>query len=257
MALLSGCRSTAHSLVFVLIVMFASGNVSVRADDLRVAVASNFAGVAQKLGRQFERETGHDVTLVFGSTGKLYAQILNGAPFDIFLAADAERPRLLEKQGKIITGTRHTYAVGRIVLWSADDTFVDPEGTVLGRGQFHRLAIADPVLAPYGRAAREALIALGDWTRLKARIVRGKNISQVFQFVSTGNAELGIVAASQVLSDDGNRRGSLWIIPESLYAPIEQQVVLLRDRPAGRAFLSFLSGEAARAVIRANGYGAG
>lgn len=255
MALLSGCRSVAHSLIVVLMVTFAFGHVSVRADDLRVAVAANFAGVAQKLGRQFEMETGHDVTLVFGSTGKHYAQILNGAPFDIFLAADVEHPRLLEEQGKIIAGTRHTYAFGRIVLWSADDTLIDPEGAVLGRGQFHRLAIADPVLAPYGRAAREALVALGYWERLEARIVRGKNISQVFQFVSTGNAQLGIVAASQVLPDDSDRRGSLWIIPEALYAPIEQQVVLLRDRPAGRAFLAFLASEAARAVMRTNGYG--
>jgi len=236
----------------LLIFVLASSGMPVRADELRVAVAANFAGVAQILGRQFEAETGDVAILVFGSTGKHYAQIRNGAPFDVFLAADVERPRLLEEQQAIVAGTRFTYASGRIVLWSADDTLVDSEGAVLEQAQFHRLSIADPDLAPYGRAAREALGALGYWERLEGRIVRGKNVSQAFQFVSTRNAELGIVSASQVLSGDN---GSTWVIPQSLYEPIEQQAVLLRDRPAGRSFLAFLKSKTARAVIRANGYG--
>jgi len=235
-----------------LIVVFASVGMPVRADELRIAVAANFASVAQLLGRQFEAETGNVAILVFGSTGKHYAQILNGAPFDVFLAADVERPRLLEDQQAIVAGTRFTYAFGQIVLWSADDTFVDSEGAVLEHAQFRRLSIADPELAPYGRAAREALVALGYWGHLEGRIVRGKNISQAFQFVSTRNAELGIVSASQVRSGDN---GSTWVIPQSLYEPIEQQAILLRDRPAGRSFLAFLRSETARAIIRANGYG--
>jgi len=243
------------SIFSVLIAALSLRVAPAKADELRIAVAANFAVVAQQLGRQFEAQSGHVVTLVSGSTGKHYAQIRNGAPFDVFLAADVKRPQLLEQQQKIVAGTRFTYALGRIVLWSAIDTLVDAEGAVLEHGAFRHLAIADPDLAPYGRAAREALIALGQWTRLERRIVRGKNISQAFQFVSTGNAELGIVAVSQVLAGGNSRRGSTWIIPESLYAPIRQQAVLLRDQPAGRSFLKFLCSEAARTVIRANGYG--
>jgi len=239
----------------LLIVVCNLGVASAGADELRVAVAANFAGTAQMLIRQYEAETGHVVTQVFGSTGKHYAQILNGAPFDVFLAADVERPQMLEAQRKIVAGTRFTYAFGRIVLWSANGELVDPQGAVLEHGNFHRLAIADPKLAPYGRAAKEALVALGYWAHLKDRIVRGKNISQTFQFVSTRNAELGIIAASQVLSSENSQTGSLWVIPESLYTPIEQQAVLLRDRPVGRSFLAFLKSAAARAIIRAHGYG--
>ncbi len=239
----------------VLVAVFVFGSSALRADELRVAVAANFVSMAQQLGRQFDGQSGHVTTFVPGSTGKHYAQIRNGAPFDIFLAADARRPELLEAQQLIVAGTRFTYALGRIVLWSVSDTVVDAGGSVFEHGQFRRLAIADPELAPYGRAAREVLVALGQWTRLEGRIVRGKNVSQAFQFVSTGNAELGIVAASQVLAGGELRRGSVWIIPESLYAPIRQQAVLLRDRPAGRAFMRFISSETARAAIRANGYG--
>ncbi len=247
-----------HFILRAALVLFAICAFSVsfaRAGELRVAVAANFAGVAQQLGRQFEAETGHVVTLVFGSTGKHYAQIVNGAPFDLFLAADVERPRLLDAQQYIVAGTRFTYAFGRIVLWSADESLVDAHGSVLEDGKFHRLSIADPALAPYGRAARQVLIALGHWERLSGSIVRGKNISQAFQFVSTGNAQLGIVAASQILFAGSSRRGSFWIIPKSLYAPIEQQAVLLIDRPVCREFLAYLQSEAARAVIEANGYG--
>ncbi len=228
---------------------------AVKADPVRIAVAANFAGVAQELGRRFEAETGHVPTFVFGSTGKHYAQIVNGAPFDVFMAADAERPRLLEQQRLIVADTRFTYAVGRIVLWSVREDYIDDAGAVLADGTFRRLAIADPDLAPYGRAARQALTALGHWQRLAPRIVRGKNVSQAFGFVSTGNAELGIVAASQVVAREGDRPGSIWVVPFDLYEPIEQQAALLRDRPAGRSFIAFLRSDAARAVIRAHGYG--
>lgn len=224
------------------------------ADPVRIAVAANFAGAAQALGRQFEAESGHAPTFVFGSTGMHYAQIVNGAPFDVFLAADVERPRLLDQQQLIVPGTRFTYAVGRIVLWSMRENYVDDGGAVLAGTTFPRLAIADPELAPYGRAARQALIALGHWQRLAPRIVRGKNVSQAFGFVRTGNAALGIVAASQVAALGGAAPGSAWAIPVDLYEPIAQQAVLLRDEPAGRAFIVFLRSDAARAVIIAHGY---
>lgn len=228
---------------------------SAAADELKVAVAANFAVVAQEVSRQFEEKTGHTATLVFGSTGKHYAQIHNGAPFDVFMAADSERPRLLEEQRKTVAGSRFTYAFGHIALWSATGGLVKPGGEVLRYGEFRRLAIADPNLAPYGRAAREALIALGHWENLQPRIVRGKNVNQAFQFVKTGNAELGIVAVSQIPSVDSRQHGSVWVIPGSLYAPIEQQAVLLRESLTGRSFLAFLNSEPVRAVIRANGYG--
>jgi len=227
---------------------------AVNADPVRIAVAANFAGVAQELGRRFAADTGHVPTFVFGSTGKHYAQIVNGAPFDMFLAADAERPRLLEQQRLIVAGTRFTYAVGHIVLWSAREDYVDDAGAILADGTFRRLAVAEPDLAPYGRAARQALTALGHWQRLVPRIVRGKNVSQAFGFVSTGNAELGIVAASQVAAREGDSPGSVWVIPLDLYEPIEQQAVLLRDGRAGRSFIAFLHSAAARALIRAHGY---
>ena len=223
-----------------------------RAGEIRIAVAANFTAVARLLGRRFRAETGHEAIIVSGSTGKHYAQIIHGAPFDVFLAADAERPGLLETQQRIVAGSRFTYAFGRIVLWSADDALVDSAGLVLGQERFRRLAIADPGLAPYGRAAREALVALGHWDDLQDRLVRGKNVGQAFQFVGTRNAELGIIAASQIVSETN---GSAWPVPATLHAPIEQQAVLLRDRPAGRAFLAFLKSPAARDVIRANGYG--
>lgn len=247
------CARAILWMVLACALLFAAGIA--HADPVRIAVAANFAGAAQALGRRFEAETGHVPTFVFGSTGSHYAQIVNGAPFDVFLAADVERPRLLEQRRLIVAGTRYTYAVGRIVLWSARENYIDDAGAILADGAFRRLAIADPDLAPYGRAARQALTALGHWQRLAPRIVRGKNVSQAFGFVSTGNAELGIVAASQIAGRDGGWPGSAWVIPSDLYEPIEQQAVLLRDAPAGRSFIAFLRSDAARAVIRAHGYG--
>lgn len=226
------------------------------AAEVLVAVASNFADVAAALAVRFEAATGHAVVLSPGSTGRHFTQIKGGAPFAVFLAADAERPQRLEAEGLAVAGSRFTYAVGRLVLWSPRPGLVDADGAVLAAGSFAHLAIANPELAPYGQAAREALAALGLWDGLAPRLVRGENIAQAYQFVAGGAAELGFVALSQVRRPDRTAAGSLWEVPEGLHAPIVQQAVLLRDEPAARAFLEFLRGDEARAVIAAYGYGA-
>ncbi len=225
------------------------------AEEIRVAVASNFNSAIKEIAGRFERETPHDITLVFGSTGKLYAQIRNGAPFDAFFAADAKRPRLLEEAGLGQPGSRFTYAVGRLALWSPKTAYVDGEGKVLEEGNFRHLALANPRLAPYGRAAREVLERRGRWLSLRDRMVRGENIGQTFQFVKSGNAELGFVAWSQVKRPGQAMTGSWWEVPQTLYSPIEQQAVLLQDKPAARAFLAFVRGRDAAEIIRAYGYG--
>ena len=224
------------------------------ADQLRVAVASNFRPAMLQLAERFEEDSGRELTLIFGSTGKHYAQIVNGAPFDAFLAADAERPLRLEREGHALPGNRFTYAVGRLVLWSPSADLVDDKGGVLRSDRFRHLAIANPLLAPYGAAAREVLLALGLWEALQARLVRGENIAQAYQFVASGNAELGFVAGAQLVTRGTVAAGSSWEPPAALYAPIEQQAVLLSDSPAAHAFAAFLQSEEARALIRAAGY---
>jgi len=225
-----------------------------QAGEIRVAVASNFRPTLVEAVTRYEGQSGHAVTLIAGSTGKQYAQIINGAPFDAFFAADVERPRLLENEGRIVPGSRFTYAIGRLVLWSPDSHRVDAEGRILHSAAFDHLAIANPELAPYGAAARQLLQALGLWDALAARLVRGENIAQTFQFVASGNAELGFIARSQIANLEENARGSRWEPDSSLYDPIEQQAVLLRDSPAGREFLAFMRGDEMRALIRAHGY---
>lgn len=224
------------------------------AEEIRVAVASNFTDAARSISRLFETNTGHKVVLAFGSTGKHYAQIKNGAPFDVFLAADVHRPELLEKEGVAIAGSRFTYAVGKLVLWSPINGYVDPDGQVLQRMNFRFLAIANPRLAPYGVAAREVLQARGVWDSLTGRIVRGENIGQAFQFVYSGNAELGLIAYSQVQRPGLPPEGSIWVVPQALYHPVEQQAVLLKDRKAARTFLSFVQSDTALQIIHDYGY---
>lgn len=225
------------------------------ADTIRVAVASNFADPLRPIARRFEAGTGHTVILSPGSTGKLFAQIVNGAPFDVFLAADTERPARLERDGVAVPGSRSTYAVGRLILWSPRPGYVDERGAVLETGRFRHLAIANPKLAPYGKAAREVLEARGLWAALQGRLVRGENIGQAFQFVNSGNAELGLVAYAQVRRPGHPVAGFGWLVPQSLHAPIAQQAVLLKDRDAARAFLAFLRSEAATEILRGFGYG--
>jgi molybdate transport system substrate-binding protein len=224
-------------------------------DTLRVAVASNFAVVLQQLAPAFEAQSGHSLLISPGSTGRHYTQITNGAPFDIFLAADSERPVLLEQEQRAIAGTRFTYALGRIVLWSPDQDLVDAEGQILQTGQYRHLAIANPRLAPYGLAAQEILAHLQMWDALQGKLVQGENIAQTLQFVESGNAELGFIAMSQWLELAEQQKGSSWEPPMTLYSAIEQQAVMLKDSAAARQFMAFLNDSAARAVIANAGYG--
>ena len=224
------------------------------AAEIRVAAASNFTRAMTSLVQQFETNTRHKVKLVFGSTGKHYAQIRNGAPFDAFFAGDIERPRLLEEEGMAIPGTRFTYAVGKLILWSPKAGYIDSDGKMLSDGNFYHLAIANPKLAPYGRAAREVLQSRGLWSGMKDKIVRGENIGQAFQFVNSGNAELGFIAYSQIKLPGQSIAGSYWEVPEKLYTPIEQQAVLLKDNDATRDFISFVRSKLALEIIQDYGY---
>lgn len=228
-----------------------------QADTVQVAVAANFSGPMQRIAADFERETGHKALVSIGATGKFYAQIKNGAPFEVLLAADEATPARLEAEGAAVAGTRFAYAIGQLVLWSARPGFVDAAGEVLRKGDFRHLAIANPKTAPYGAAAVQTLEALKLNDALAPRFVQGENIAQTQQFVATGNAELGFVALSQVWRDGRIAEGSGWIVPAGMHAPIRQDAVLLvpgRDRPAALALLRYLRGEAARGVIRGFGY---
>lgn len=228
-----------------------------QAGEVSVAVAANFTAPMQKIARAFAEDTGHQARLSFGSTGSLYAQIKNGAPYDVLLAADAETPALLEQESMGVVGKRFTYAVGKLVLWSPQSGVVDAKGEVLRRADFGKLAIANPKTAPYGAAAIQTLTALGLVQDLQARLVQGENVSQTLQFVSSGNAALGFVALSQVFVDGKLSQGSAWVVPDALYGPLKQDVVLLtgaKDKPAALALLRYLRGERAQATLKSYGY---
>lgn len=230
---------------------------AVRADDVPVAVAANFAGPMKEIAAAFTAATGHKAVVSTGATGALAAQVANGAPFAVFLSADATTPAKLERDGLAVAGTRHTYAIGRLVLWSAMAGYVDPAGAVLKTGAFAHLAVANPKLAPYGAAALEALAGLGLLAAVEPRFVQGVNIGQTFQFVGSGNAELGFVALAQVWRDGRFTSGSGWIVPEELHAPLRQDAVLLAkgaDHAAAKALLAFLDSEKAHAIMRSYGY---
>jgi molybdate transport system substrate-binding protein len=227
------------------------------AAEVHVAVAANFSAPMKDIAAEFERDTGHKVVASSGPTGGLYTQIRNGAPFEVFLAADEGTPAKLEREGAIVPGSRFTYAVGRLVLWSAATGVVDGEGAVLKRNAFRHLAIANPKTAPYGLAATQVLERLGLAEAVRPKLVEGTNISQVYQFVASGNAELGFVALSQVYKDGRLGAGSAWIVPAELYEPIRQDAAILasgRDNPAAQALADYLKGPKAAAVIRAYGY---
>ncbi|NHZ90527.1 molybdate ABC transporter substrate-binding protein [Massilia sp. CCM 8733] len=227
------------------------------ADEVHVAVAANFTAPMKEIAAAFERESGHKVLTTIGATGKFYAQIKNGAPFQVLLAADDDTPARLEREGSAAPGTRFTYAIGKLVLWSPQAGLVDQHGAVLGQGTFTHLAIANPKLAPYGAAAMQTLDKLGLQQRLAPRLVQGDSIAQAHQFVVSGAAPLGFVAMSQVMDGGKLQSGSAWVVPSAMYAPIRQDALLLaagRDKPAALAFLRHLRGEPARALIRAYGY---
>lgn len=227
------------------------------ADEVQVAVAANFTAPMQRIAAEFEKDTGHKALLSFGATGKFYAQISNGAPFEVFLAADDETPARLEKEFLIAPHTRFTYAIGKLALWSAKDGYVDSKGEVLKTGEFKHLSLANPKTAPYGAAAIETLKKLGTFERVEPRLVQGENIAQAHQFVATGNAELGFVALSQVYKEGKVTSGSGWIVPASLYAPIRQDAVVLargKNNRAATALAEYLKSDSARAIIKSYGY---
>ncbi|CAN5413649.1 molybdate ABC transporter substrate-binding protein [soil metagenome] len=227
------------------------------AGEVQVAVAANFTAPMKAIAADFEKDTGHKAALSFGATGKFYAQIKSGAPFEVFLAADDETPLKLEKERDTVPASRFTYATGKLALWSATPVFVDDKGEVLKRGGFAHIAIAAPKLAPYGAAAIEAMTNLGVWPALEAKTVQGESIGQAFSFVSTGNAELGFVALSQVYEGGKFKSGSGWIVPANLYSPLRQDAVQLakgKDNKAATALMAYLRSDKARAVIRSFGY---
>jgi len=227
-----------------------------QADEVSVAVAANFTAPMQKIAVEFEKDTGHKVATSFGATGKFYAQIKNGAPFEVLLAADDETPAKLVKESAAVPGSQFTYAIGKLVLWSAKPAIVDEAGTVLKNASFDHLAVANPKVAPYGAAAVETLKALGVYDTLQPKIVTGESIAQTHQFVSSGNALLGFVALAQVLKD-GKIAGSAWVVPARLYTPIRQDGVILdkgKGKPAPEALLKYLKADKAKAIIQSFGY---
>jgi molybdate transport system substrate-binding protein len=239
----------------VLVGLFVA-NTPALADEVSVAVAANFTAPMQKIAADFEKDSGHKVVASFGATGKFYAQIKNGAPFELLLAADDETPAKLVKEYAAVFGSQATYAIGKLVLWSAKPSIVDGAGEVLRTAAFEHLAIANPKLAPYGAAAVEVMKALGVNDSLQAKLVTGDSINQTYQFVSSGNAQLGFVALSQVLKD-GKIEGSSWIVPAKLYTPIRQVGVILekgRGKPAAEALLKYLKSDKATVIIKSFGY---
>lgn len=242
----------------LLLTTFPASSLPARGDAL-LAVAANFAEPIERLQAAFEPSSGHRLIVATGSTGKLYAQIKNGAPFDVLLAADQARPHLLAAEGLALPSTRFTYAIGRLTLWSPDPKRIGKDGVLaLKAKNFRYLAIANPDLAPYGAASKQALQALRLWDTLQDRIVMAQNIGQTHALVATGNAELGLVALSHVLSLRNPAPGSRWDVPPDLHAPIRQDAVLLKrgaSNPAARAFLEFLRHTAARKIIEEFGYG--
>jgi molybdate transport system substrate-binding protein len=227
------------------------------AAEVSVAVAANFSAPMKVIAQDFERATGHKAVLSFGGTGQFYAQIKNGAPYSLLLAADAHTPAKIEKEGLGVTCTTFTYAVGQLVLWSKTPGRVDDQGEILKTGNFSKLAIANPKLAPYGAAAMEVLNHLGVMSQVKPKIVEGSNIAQAYQFVFSENASLGFVAMSQVYEDGKLKQGSGWIVPAKMYSPIKQDAILLnsgRNNPAAIALMTYLQSETAKAVMHKFGY---
>lgn len=230
---------------------------AVDAAEATVAVAANFAAPLARIAAEFTAATGHTLKLSSGATGKFYTQVVQGAPFDVLLSADDETPRRLVNEGHAVAGTAFTYAIGQLVLWSATPGLVDAQGAVLGASTWRHLAIANPKVAPYGAAAMQVLQARGLAQTLAPRLVTGESIAQAFQFVATGNAELGFVALSQVAVQGQVAKGSMWRVPSEMHSEIRQDAVLLKagaDNPAAAALLAYLKTAPARALIQAHGY---
>lgn len=240
-------------LVFVIAFVIIASVQSVSAAEIRVAVASNFHATLRVLAAEFERHSGHSVVAISGSSGKHFAQIVNGAPFDIFLAADSERPRKLLTKAQFAGAQLKNYAIGRLVLWRPGVVSAKQAELALF-DDFNYLALANPLLAPYGAAAQDVLASLSLIERTKKHWVVGENVSQAFQFVASGNAELGFVAESQLLAFRAIQPQDFWRVPKHLYPPIEQTAVLLSENPSSTAFYNFLSSDQALRIISENGY---
>lgn len=246
-----------HRRSMVLIACMAMASTWAQADKISVAVAANFTAPMQKIAAQFEQDTGHKAELSFGATGKFYAQIRNGAPFAVLLAADSSTPEKIASEGLGIGATRFTYAIGQLVLWSKQPGYVDAEGKVLHKTDWQHIAIANPRLAPYGAAAMQTLDRLGLASQVQARTVQGENIAQTYQFVASGNAELGFIALSQVTENGQLREGSGWVVPATLHDAIRQDAIVLKagaGNVVAKALTDYLQGEKARAVIQSYGY---
>ncbi|MCD2451477.1 molybdate ABC transporter substrate-binding protein [Methylicorpusculum oleiharenae] len=242
--------------LFMLLVLYFFYNTS-HAAGVNVAVAANFSGPMQKIASAFEQTTGHKTVIAFGTVGKFYAQIKSGAPFDLLISADQETPEQLEKDNLAVAESRFTYAIGKLVLWSSRPGFVDDHGDILKKEAFKHIAIANPKLAVYGEAAIEALNNLGLIERLQTRFVTGDNITQAYQFVSSGNAELGFIAWSQIYEEGRAIAGSYWLVPQDLYPRLRQDAVLLtrgKDNVAAQDLLDFIRSETAKNIIRSYGY---
>ncbi|MBL0086927.1 MAG: molybdate ABC transporter substrate-binding protein [Ideonella sp.] len=228
------------------------------AAEVNVAVAANFAGPLRPLAEAFTAATGHSLRVSSGATGKFYTQIRAGAPFEVLIAADDETPKKLVAEGHAVAGSNFTYAIGRLVLWSAQPGFVDDQGAVLASGKFAHLAIANPKIAPYGAAGLEVIKARGLSAAITPKLVTAESIAQAQQFVATGNAELGFVALAQVAVPGKPVVGSYWLVPSSLYGEIRQDAVLLKageKKSAAVALLAYLKTAPAKAVIQSHGYG--
>ena len=238
------------------LVLFSLSVTPVLAEQAMVAVAANFLPPFREVALEFEKATGHTVQVASGASGNFFTQIKNGAPFDVFFSADAERPKLLEDDGLAVKGSRFTYAIGRLVLWSADPNLVKGEDTLRSE-KFKHLAIANPKAAPYGVAAMQTMQKLGVWESLQSRLVLGESLGQTIGFIESGNAELGFLALSQVLDPKMKGKGGRWDVPINLHEPIKQDVVLLtkgKDNPAANALMEFMGGPQAMAIIERYGY---
>ena len=248
--------------LFFLVSLSACVSSVTQAEQLTAAIAANFAGTIKYLKPLFEHETGHRLVTSFASSGTLFAQIHNGAPFDVFLSADEQRPQQLIRDGLAIADSAFIYATGKLVLWSSQPELIDPQGNILRDGLWqekgiHHIALANPKTAPYGRAAMETLQAMQLLESTKPYRVTGQNIAQTFQFVASGNAQLGFIAQAQVLALPESERGSSWLVPQAMYSPIKQEAVMLmrgRENSAAQAFLQFLQSPRAKNIISARGY---
>jgi molybdate transport system substrate-binding protein len=241
----------------ILAILLAAYATTLRAEEAVLAVAANFSAPMQQIATLFQKDTGHTIKLSFGAAGAIYAQIKNGAPFDVFLSADQSTAQKLALEGMAVPNSRFTYATGQLALWSKQKDLVDDKGQILKSNSIQRIAVANPKLAPYGAAALETITRLGLLNELQPKLVQGDNISQTYQFVFTQNAPIGFVALSQIYANGAITSGSAWIVPSHLYKPIAQDAILLRrgsDNAAAKALMLYLKGDIARQIIKSYGY---